>query len=797
MDAKRGGFVHVWHGGTELSAEREVPDGDTQLVPLCTDDYAGLAKAFGSLRVKHLKSYTLEELMALVKGEGGPHGLVPPWLDHNNLRSLLRDHQSPAAKRRRTTGDSSSSPSPKSLDDLLRTRSLVVPVDLSRPEGILAWMESIAQDHMFARRTDPFDPGTRFADEDFGPGACWNREEVVNAAVAYFQQAVSRGVVGSTQRNGICATLAARGCGKSFIVDHLCRLHNVRGNGNQLVLGAELNARLVPVCISFNGPQSLNDDLKLDAQGMLCARIAHRAFFASPLVDFRKVVIGREALWNSVDTLTLFDAVLLYHHGLLPDVELVILLAVDELVKAGERGEECPGLILKHLKSLLDSRTAQCRLLVTTFDNHQLVDGGTASPRAVHLELVGKRTRTAGSQRPITWLPLAPLSLGNPRAVLLELQRFPEDQLDYLMSLSGGHPRSLALLKWELEKPDDQRTLLQLERDWRDRLQSFVGRVESGVIEEMLARTLLGVEVDIEETIAGATVRSMVQDTVILNALDPKHPTFVPQLSLLRLHFWSLEGHSHLQVRLRALMELGLDLQHRSFEEFHLIFEELRCWAWHCLGQDFNTTLEGWLPNARRVHGDNVALTVPLPALLRTTVLPAPFHACTNEIARSCLAVENQPGFDIVHPMGCRLLLGECRYSEPPVSEDDTGTKLTPAEDVRRKVVLAAREVRSSTVRVGGLPVGEFLAAFVLIAHRDTSSHDLDAFVAACLSAPQQRFKKALAIWKQFNEVKMPVLLFDREALLQHYGPTFKLLGGFMMSYGLRHHGQVGVDLQP
>ena len=43
--------------------------------------------------ITDLRSYTEETLKKHVKEEGGPHGLVPPWLDANNLRPLLRDAQ--------------------------------------------------------------------------------------------------------------------------------------------------------------------------------------------------------------------------------------------------------------------------------------------------------------------------------------------------------------------------------------------------------------------------------------------------------------------------------------------------------------------------------------------------------------------------------------------------------------------------------------------------------------------------------------------------------------------------------
>ena len=75
----------------------EVTD-ETKLVELCDeqrysergDFELSLAECFKGMDVRGLKGYTKEELMAFVKGEGGPHGLVPGWLEEKDLRRFLR-----------------------------------------------------------------------------------------------------------------------------------------------------------------------------------------------------------------------------------------------------------------------------------------------------------------------------------------------------------------------------------------------------------------------------------------------------------------------------------------------------------------------------------------------------------------------------------------------------------------------------------------------------------------------------------------------------------------------------------
>ncbi len=117
----------------------------------------------------------------------------------------------------------------------------------------------------------------------------------------------------------------------------------------------------------------------------------------------------------------------------------------------------------------------------------------------------------------------------------------------------------------------------------------------------------------------------------------------------------------------------------------------------------------------------------------------------------------------MVQPMGQALLRHECRYSELPSSEDESGTKLSPAQDVRCKAVLAADEVCESTALVGSFRVTLASCAYVLAAHRDFSAN-LEAFAESVTEPPAARFVKATAIWQQFTALPMAVVVMDRQA---------------------------------
>uniref|UniRef100_A0A0G4HIT0 Uncharacterized protein n=1 Tax=Chromera velia CCMP2878 TaxID=1169474 RepID=A0A0G4HIT0_9ALVE len=647
--------------------------------------------------------------------------------------------------------------------------------DVSTAQKVLGWLKKLAEkaDAAFQLRTNAFDPGPRLDPAPEFGGVCWDREGVVRLAVDYFKDAQRIQGSGGTHDNGLCATLASRGCGKSFILDHLCRLYDrQRGDGSaELVLGADLDSRLVPVCISFNGPQDVEVDRHASAKARLLSRLAHRAVLDGAPESWGRFVRQTAEVWDRVDEDVLFEALRLYFEDLGVS-EPVVLLAVDEVVKCGDsQAIE----IMAICKGLVSSHTAHCRLLVTTFDHHQLIDDhiGPQSPDRQGPPPEKRQKTGPGSQRPITWLPLEPLETDKPSAALFAVGGISKRELHYLVSLSGGHPRSLALLKKRLQNRGTLSVnLVQLEEEWRRSVHKFVEKVSDEVVEELLARTLLGERIEIDGSVEGVSVSSLVSSTVILNALDPQlGQPFVPQLSLLRLHIWSLgDSRSAVKVRVRTLLEMGSDMQHQSFEEFHAIFEELRCWAWHKLGGRPDTTsIQAWLPESRAVPGKDssgIQLTIPNPCLQMTSRLPKRLSDHQGPLDRCCLADTNQPGFDVLQPMGESLLLHECRYSEPPNPGDATSTRLTPAEDVRRKAVLAASEVDATKATITGRKeVAQDRSVLVVAAHRDGAT-DLAGLTQSCSEEPDRsRFPRAHADWETFTRVQMPVVILNHWAL--------------------------------
>lgn len=97
--------------------ERAEVTEETKLEELCDEErYSergdferSLAECFKGLDVRALKGYTEETLKKHVKEEEGPHGLVPGWLEENQLWRFLRGYVSPIITKKAKDGDNSSS----------------------------------------------------------------------------------------------------------------------------------------------------------------------------------------------------------------------------------------------------------------------------------------------------------------------------------------------------------------------------------------------------------------------------------------------------------------------------------------------------------------------------------------------------------------------------------------------------------------------------------------------------------------------------------------------------------------
>jgi hypothetical protein len=343
-------------------------------------------------------------------------------------------------------------------------------------------------------------------------------------------------------------------------------------------------------------------------------------------------------------------------------------------------------------------------LLVTTFDNKLLLDYSSTTLSADESRPPLEKRRRTGPNRPITWLPLVPVSLDGPREEMMGFG-VEDDVLDYLLALSGGHPRSLALLHENLRYKKNQ-TLLQRLTDWGSSCVGFIEDIPEEVFEELLASAILSERLRMRDTIGGFSVQGLIQSSVLLNEFNPDMISFYPQMSLLRLYRWcsadktARSASRDLAACFRSLLEFGQDLQHRPFESFHCLFENLRLWAWHKKGRQGQPVLSEWYWSGALLDRErDFSFSIPTTNLRPAMRCESRLSEGRVELGTGCrLAANDQPGADVFESMGHVLLLCECRYSEPPPDDEKTGTRLSPAMDVRRKVVLASQEVQKSGV---------------------------------------------------------------------------------------------------
>ena len=85
--------------------------------------------------------------------------------------------------------------------------------------------------------------------------------------------------------------------------------------------------------------------------------------------------------------------------------------------------------------------------------------------------------------------------------------------------------------------------------------------------------------------------------------------------------------------------------------------------------------------------------------------------------------------------------------------------------DVHKKAENLKNEIEKSNMKVGGQRINATHSVFVLVAHRDK----VEGFANN---------------WQKIETTQeFPIIVFDREQLIQRYGATFGCLCSFMMSY--------------
>jgi hypothetical protein len=412
-----------------------------------------------------------------------------------------------------------------------------------------------------------------------------------------------------------------------------------------------------------------------------------------------------------------------------------------------------------------------------------------------------------GSNRPIAWITLPPLPLLPLEHVWKETlwytnadPQYRDRKLRYLLSLSGGHPRSLALLKDVLSLGRLRLASIgDLRRKWHEEFMEFVIKdLDDDVFQHLVLIVLRGEYLTLDSDISGWRVDDLLQNAALLNEVQPNQP-FKPLLPLLRFDAWccnrltrSIDHNFGWGLkRLKELIDVGEKLDGASFENFMFSLEELRCWAFCQGGMSCGMSIQDYWPSAtviKSVDGETSRkFLLPSPVTNHQQKLPKNLSKCSGLLQPGHYrALRQQPGFDNLHVMEQGMIMFvECRYSEPPTDES-TGTKLSPFADVRRKVSLVKREIKECQATVGGVELCERNSVVVVSAFRDPANQALSMqqFRDAVLEKPQKGASKEVEqAFVDFSSFEGTVLVMDRVAVLEHCGPTLSRLGGFVLDH--------------
>ena len=680
-----------------------------------------------------------------------------------------------------------------------------------------------------ALRDDPLAPGYTMSDRVLG--RCQGRDEALRTAQQYIQQVSSMNyntTAPVVTKNGICGTVAARGCGKSFILDVLAEKCS-----DPYFVGKDLARRLVPIIATFNGQQNADHleykhgDAARTVRGRLRARLVHAAFCKPSVLPFQPFMVRVKGFrWGDMPDSTV-GKLLIQQFQRLGVHQPVLLVLVDEVVRS-----LLPEAVMRSLMTLLDECAAKCRVVATTFDVPSVL-------RALTTDSVGQDATPAdvaatGSARPIEWLWLPPLPVSGLRRVVVKPPNMPDCEFEYLLAMTGGHPRSAAFVAESLSQYPD-RKLIDRIRGLATQLVKcgLAGgrRVPTPVVMDLLARTLTNTKLHPEETLFGMSFRQLLIATAVINSPydgGGSVEAFVPQMSPLVLLEWaqhiegSEEEHAVKATTLNAL-QCGTVMQGEVFEEFVACLQALRCWASRhlgstsdgrgrrssdggrsraggstCTGSPVTSTLQEWFGAAAVVKGGDLTIQVPDPQLAGDRVSrltesldrsTTPLQVGTCYLARAC-----NPGLDMVQPVLTKegtpvLLVFQDKWSEPR----DGGKTATPltVTAVRDAVVNTQKQIEDSKVQINGKAIDPETSVFVVVAHR----HTVKGFANKLFAGPPrkgaaQRTQDAFA---KFIDTRMKALVvLDRAGTVAFSGPTFSNLAAFQMKYADVNFSSVG-----
>ncbi|KAL6062831.1 hypothetical protein QOT17_011974 [Balamuthia mandrillaris] len=640
-------------------------------------------------------------------------------------------------------------------------------------------------------QTLPIETGTRSILCYNPPGfPCTARGKTLAAIYSAFAKRLdarnNAGAASDDRRaNALPCLQASPGGGKSFLLDELAALKKTDLELCESTTMREILLQSVAISITFNSSSTLESEVEKDLDPVV-TRVLWAYFFSTKKMSFPTFCQALFAKYaETANTFTLETALACIRLHLasaaspsssatLPSTP--ILLCVDELLKVSSAPQ--PDIndpqVAKALSSIGKqlNRDPYFNVVVSTLDS---------GPVLV------EQTR---SGRPITWIPLPPLTLKDSLLLFKPILDNEEDmraKVNIALAISecGGHPRSLESLWLVLHDPPNSRyfSFPELVSLVIDRMLLVIFPMQA------LQIALLGIPFPLDTPIESGphstlprTIRSEIASGLFLNALESAGETvaIIPRLSPLRLRQYAKFGtRDDLNKCLASMLATETNFSGLTFEHFHAWWEVLRrllllnstsllaAATFHedrpvQLGQlyNINSDVEFLFRKKKGV----MQLRNHFPC----TTASAVFAADGKELSLKDLTsyvlmpATGNPGFDITlieqkpDNRGYIVINIECRYSHPT-----SGTQLTTSE-LERKWELMQQQFQPLFTRSYGQKPKELYNMQLKLE---------DVYLVVCAIR-----QSALVLPDSLPQL----LVLGREKLQELYSPTLAMRSQFL-----------------
>jgi len=491
----------------------------------------------------------------------------------------------------------------------------------------------------------------------------------------------------------------------------------------------------------------------------------------------------RSSLLSFVNCFKALSDIIKKKHGFSPK----FLFGIDEF----KRINLGMNPFIVELKEILNYNALNTFVIISTLD-----DALVRKKILNWIDFQDKKTKPkkTKSGRVIFWAPLPPLNPEDLEEKFFATKWGDSNQptLKYLLSQCGGHPRTLQELYIVLQDKFAETSFESIFEEFKQAAQSKDLLIDPNEIEiesvlKLICQSILGHRVSLKEALDNQfSYRMLIEQSILINSLDLTYESsFIPKLQPIALQVWceALSRRGSLQMVREYLLQAlryAKNLNDMTFENFVGIFEALKSLAFDYLKlgskiESREMNFDNWYPGIQLAKGKIKKFK--LVNFLNLTTWLTKYNAEFKDSlephhldGRIILPKGGNPAFDIFQCHNSIFKFIKCKFSDV-----NSSTTLSP-NDIWTKVSLLQTKHEFTFEQLSNSVLIFFVLRKVNVSNL---VENLDKF-------PNSNDKKKENEFQNYQSFPGTVYIFDKNSILEWFGPTFQSCAGFHLEISQR-----------